>query len=190
MLAFLKKKTVLKFFLPFLITSTFSALADTPLQAADKGRVVRIDTLMKEYGLYRFADSDYVVELSINGMGGYLDLSVKNKKDGSVILKNIADVSGASWIASDILVVTTSPIYGKPGLFQFSADTKRLVQLLKPEHRTAGYSDGTDYFELQRTESTEKKIYYYYGQDVDEIDFNNFRSPKHLRCIALDGSTC
>lgn len=184
------KKVTLNFFLFFFLLFCLCKVSGSRLLAEGTEQVVQIDNLMSQYGVYGLAESDYMVELSINGMGGYLDLTVKDRKDGSILLENVADVSGVSWVDPNILIITTSPIYGKPGLLKFLADKKKLVWIVKPRHKTIAYPDGTDGFKLYKTNSQTKEIYYYYADDGNKVDWSTWLTPKYLRCVDLKGQSC
>lgn len=51
--------------------------------------------------------------------------------------------------------------------------------VVSPENIDAAYPKGADFFELRSV--TNNKIEYYYGADVDNIEFEHFRSKGNLR---------
>jgi hypothetical protein len=83
------------------------------------------------------------------------------------------------------LVFSSSLIYGVPRLFVVTCDHEqsRLKMLVGPENIDSSYPDGADYFELKELKGNRMK--FYYGADVDSIDFNEFRTEKYLRSVLL-----
>ena len=55
--------------------------------------------------------------------------------------------------------------------------------LIGPKNINLSYPHGTDYFELKET--INQRLYFFYGSDVDYIDFNEFRTEKNLQSIEL-----
>lgn len=95
------------------------------------------------------------------------------------------DVTGLLWVDEKSLLFSSSPIYGKPGIFEVMCGREQpaLKMLVGPKNIRPAYPDGADYFELK--EARGRHVRFYYGADVDRIDFNDFRSEEYLRTVAL-----
>lgn len=62
-------------------------------------------------------------------------------------------------------------------------DSHKILTLVKPKNIIPAYPDGTDYFELKGYKGNQ--VEFYYGADVDKIDFSEFRTKKHLSSVLL-----
>lgn len=134
-----------------------------------------------ERGTYHSVDKRCQVELDISGMGGGKALILLGPPTSKKMV--IAeDVTGFVWVDPKTLTYSVSPIYGKPGLFRFDCESKQTEVLVAPRTKSASSPDGSDYFELEGASSSTGEVCYFYGEDVEKIDFKAFRSPEHLRC--------
>jgi hypothetical protein len=120
------------------------------------------------------------VEVAISGMGGATELTPKGRKNPVA-----RDITGALWRGPTKLVYSVSPIYGRPGLFEFDCKAGAVKTLVEPANKSRAYPDGADYFELVRVDSGRNEACYYYAADVDSADFETFRAPNNLRCTKL-----
>lgn len=89
----------------------------------------------------------------------------------------------SAYISGERHVFTTSPIYGHPGIFILNCKSGNVAQIVKPKNIDKSYPYGADYFELSKIEKG--KVFFYYSANVDQTDFNSFRSKKNLRAINL-----
>jgi hypothetical protein len=114
-------------------------------------------------------------------MGGYSILSL-----GSKNVDTIHDVTGIAWATPNMLVYSVSPIYGKPGIYIYDCIGQASRQIVAPKNMNNAYPDGADYFELYGMDGS--KILFYYTNDVDSLDFSEFRNRSLLFGVNLDGS--
>lgn len=91
----------------------------------------------------------------------------------------LRDVTGVGILSEYSFVATTSPIYGRPGLYFLNCRASNMKLLVAPQSINKSYPEGADYFELESLAMN--KISYYYGVDVDKVDFLNFRTPKYIK---------
>jgi hypothetical protein len=112
-------------------------------------------------------------------MGGFKELTLMS--NNRTAARRIRDVTGLAFVGESTFVYTVSPIYGKPGVFEYDCRTKKTDVLVKPVTIDKAYPHGADYFELHRVENN--RICYYYSMDVDATDFNTFRREENLRCV-------
>ena len=140
-------------------------------------------TALKMQGAYPSPGGMCIAELKTSPKGGYLQLVFKNRLGESFPAAN--DVTGFLWFDKSTLVFSTSPIYGKPGLFKITCSNEmpNVKVLVNPNNINADYPDGADYFEL--IGAKDNNLQYYYGYDVDNIDFNDFRTDKYMRSVVL-----
>lgn len=136
-------------------------------------------TALKEQGSYPSPDRICTAVLEVSPQGGFLQLSVQTSTDHLVHVAD--DVTGLLWINEKVLVFSSSPIYGEPGIFEVTCDGERANQnvLVHPISINPDYPNGADYFELKEIKG--RNLHFYYGADVDNIDFNEFRTEKYLR---------
>ena len=59
--------------------------------------------------------------------------------------------------------------------------TLKPVTLVAAKTFNSAYPKGADFFELKSV--TGQRIIYYYGRDVDEIDFKSLRSARNARSV-------
>jgi hypothetical protein len=100
----------------------------------------------------------------------------------------VNDVTGIAWMSDSLLVYSVSPVGGKPGIYRYDYRTHKSEFVLKPTSFDSAYPDGADFFELHSIDMKQKQVFFYYGSHVDSIDFRDFRSPKYLLKVNLDGS--
>lgn len=133
---------------------------------------------LKEQGLYPSPGKACTAELKSSPQGGFLQLFVQSSLGTSAHIAD--DVTGVMWIGQDSLVFSSSPIYGNPGIFEIKCDHdgQYLTTLVNPKNINSAYPDGADYFELRGTK--DNILEFYYGFDVDSIDFNTFRTENNL----------
>ena len=120
--------------------------------------------------------------LKVSPQGGFKQLFLGRDRDH---LSHIADdVTAILWVSPNSLVYSVSPIYGHPGIFLVTCDSDHKVStLVAPEHKDAGYPEGSDYFEVQSIGGLE--VRYHYGADVEKIDFAHWHSSKNVRTVRL-----
>jgi len=136
-------------------------------------------------GSYISPGGGYEASLVINGMGGFLTLSIISKSDKRRS-KAIDDVTGIVWISRNKLLYTVSPIYGIPGIFVFDCKEMKMGRILGPKTFYKENPSGADFFELKKF--SEGKVYFYYSPDVHSTDFDELRTKKYLYQINLDGT--
>ncbi|UCZ57639.1 hypothetical protein LGV61_05010 [Desulfurispirillum indicum] len=135
--------------------------------------------VFQEEGRYISPKEICVVQLKISPKGGFSQLFIEDHVGGLV---HVADnVTGFLWLDGGSLIFSSSPIYGKPGIFELicSYDDLTLITLMASENIYSAYPDGADYFELK--EVVDGKLWFYYGADVEVIDFNDFRIEANIR---------
>src|SRR5450631_1152105 len=110
--------------------------------------------------------------LKTSSQGGVLQLYVGLDQDH---LAHVAeDVNGIAWASPTSLVFSVSPVYGSPGIFLVTCSDKPQVKMLVgPKNIDKAYPQGSDYFELRSI--TGNQVQYYYGDDVDKINFSQWR---------------
>lgn len=139
-------------------------------------------------GIYPSPDESCIASLHIHEMGGFNVLTIiqtSNINDKFIV----NDVSGIVWIGINELVYTTSPIYGKPGVFTFDCLKFKTYRLVSPRSFDKHYPDGTDFFELKRVIKDNKNIIqFYYSPDVRNTDFKRFRTNEYLYQVNMDGT--
>jgi len=103
-------------------------------------------------------------------MGGYSILTVTGgDKTTDPEIFRFPDVNGFRWdTQKDYLYFTSSPVYGKPGVYCFDVNNKNMIQLVAPTNRSKAYPDGADWFQLDYIQGSD--IVYYYCVDVDAMD--------------------
>ena len=121
--------------------------------------------------------------LKVSSQGGFLQLSVQTSMGKLVHMAD--DVTGFLWADEKSLVFSSSPIYGKSGIFEVTCNREQptLKMLVGPKNINSAYPDGSDYFELKEIRG--RNLQFFYGVDVDSIDFNEFRTGKYLRSLML-----
>lgn len=136
-----------------------------------------------------FETHECAVSLTLNENGGYLTALVSHRQSAPDIRPLLLrDVTGVGILTGHSLIATTSPIYGRPGLYLLDCreGTERL--LVAPRTIDAAYPHGADYFELVGRD--QDKISYYYTRDVEVTDFSIFRNPKNLRTYQCIKAEC
>jgi hypothetical protein len=140
--------------------------------------------IIKTPGTFNSPNGKCEVTLKTSERGGFLILTM-DKNDPS----SVNDVTGMIWASDKTLVYTTSPIYGKPGIYVFDCDSNHVKRIVSPGTITKAYPDGADYFELQDISREYPLIvYFYYAPDVDKVDFNKFRTPAYFFQVRLNGT--
>jgi hypothetical protein len=138
--------------------------------------------VIKQAGIYAFSDSKCKVVLKLSTMGGFLQLYVQ--RSNARIVHVADDITGLTWVTPNSLVFSAGPIYGSPGVFHVTCDKKLTVtRIVNPENIDTAYPNGADYFELHSAIADEVK--YYYGADVDKVNFESFRSEQNVRTVNL-----
>lgn len=137
--------------------------------------------ILKKEGIYQLKESQCIIELKTNGMGGYIDLAISFQK--SIKELQYSDITGIGWINKDKVVFTASPIYGKSGLYLIDCSKQQVDQIKQAKNKSKTYPEGSDYFELYQIKPSESEVLFYYSKDVDLINFNQFRKDKNLKKI-------
>lgn len=140
-------------------------------------------TVFKKQGSYPSPGNRCVAILKVSPLGGFLQLFIQVGSEEPIHIAD--DVTGFLWVDEKSLVFSASPIYGKPGIFKAKCDSvsPKLKTIIGPENINSGYPDGADYFELKEIKG--RNLQFFYTDDVDSIDFNNFRTEKNLRSVLL-----
>lgn len=140
-------------------------------------------TALKEQGAYPSPGQTCIAVLKVSPQCGFLQLSVQPSTGKLVYMAD--DVTGFLWANEKSLVFSSNPIYGKPGVFEVTCDRERptLDMLVGPKNINSAYPDGADYFELKEIKG--RSLQFFYGADVDNIDFNEFRTKKYLHSVIL-----
>lgn len=140
-------------------------------------------TALKEQGYYPSPGRMCTAILKVSPQGGFLQLYVQPSEGKMVHMAD--DITGFLWANEKSLVFSSSPIYGRPGVFEVTCDRERptLKMLVGPKNSNSSYPDGADYFELKEIKG--RSLLFFYGADVDRIDFNEFRTKKYLHCVVL-----
>jgi hypothetical protein len=140
---------------------------------------------LKKPGVLPSPTNECLAKLEISGKGGYLRLSIARHGSDFRNPDAIDDVTGISWVDGIQLVFSVSPIYGKPGIYLANCieNNSKPVRLAAPQTIDKAYPNGADYYELKSVSG--RDVFFYYGRDVDEIDFKNFRSKKFIQTLKL-----
>lgn len=174
----MKKLTQLVLILAMLLTGLHAwAMSATTVKTGQISRVI------KAPGTYKSPGAKCPIILTISDTGGFTQLQLRSK---SHQYKVVNDVTGATYFSDEFLVYTTSPIYGSPGVFIYDCASKSIRRVVGPKIFDKAYPQGSDYFELYGLEG--RKIYFYYSPDVDQTDFDNFRTKEFLFEVLIDGS--
>ena len=140
--------------------------------------------LIKRPGTFSSPNGRCDVTLKISARGGFLILTT-----GKNVRSSVNDVTGMIWASDKTLVYTTSPIYGKPGVYMIDCNSNHMKRIVSPGTITKAYPDGADYFELQGVSRGNPTIvHFYYAPNVDNVDFNKFRTPAYFFQVRLDGT--
>jgi hypothetical protein len=142
-------------------------------------------------GKYPSLNGKCVASFHVHEMGGFNVLTITHKsadKNGNDKF-TVNDVSGIVWFGKNELAYTTSPIYGKPGIFKFDCLKFKTHQLVSPRTYNKYYPDGIDFFELKSVINGDKGIIqFYYSPNVKETDFTIFRTNEFLYQVNMDGT--
>ena len=140
-------------------------------------------TVLKEQGSYPSPGKMCAAVLKVSPQGGFLQLSIQTSMGKLIHMAD--DVTGFLWVDEKSLVFSSSPIYGKPGVFEVTCNHERstLRRLVEPKNINSAYPDGSDYFELKEIQG--RSLQFFYGDDIDSIDFNEFRTKKYLHSVVL-----
>ncbi len=92
--------------------------------------------------------------LMVSSMGGFLILTLEGDPS-----RQAKDVTGMVWISDGMLVYTTSPIYGNPGVYVYSCESRQTKLIVRPRTLTKAYPDGADYFQLKGISESPKFLY-------------------------------
>ena len=156
----------------------------TSAESVSSATAVPLRQVIKQPGAYKSVTEGCQIVLEISEMGGYLKLTIN--PPSTYIFK---DITGIAWISPDALLFTTSPIYGKPGVFLFNCASKRIKRIVGPKTINKANPSGADFFELQGfSKNNEQEFYFYYAPDVEAIDFRRFRTKDFLFQSRLDGT--
>jgi hypothetical protein len=124
--------------------------------------------------------------LNISSLGGFKVLTLTSDRGKPRAAK---DVTGIAWAGSSKLVYTTSPVYGRPGVYVYDCDSNKLSRILAARNMNKAYPNGADYLELRSVSSTDPVVVFlYYAPDVDTVDFKAFRSAHYLYQVHPDGT--
>lgn len=132
-------------------------------------------------GAYRSPSGDCTARVSLASMGGFRQLFLLRTSPAAIHIAD--DVTGIAWLSNTELVYAVSPVYGSPGVFLLDCGnpTTSSVRLVAAVTFNAAYPMGADFFELKSVSG--RRVTYYYGQDVDTVDFKLLRSAANQRSI-------
>lgn len=146
-------------------------------------KIEQLSQVFKALGTYKSPSAKCPISLTISDKGGFTQLQLQSKSQDK---KVVNDVTGVAYISNERLVYTTSPIYGTPGVFIYDCVSKNIRRIVGPKKIDKAYPQGADYFELYGIEKN--KIYFYYSSDVDQINFDSFRTREFLFEVLVNGS--
>lgn len=167
--------------LTHLILSLAMPLIGMHACASEIGQISRV---IKAPGTYKSTGAKCPISLTISEEGGFTQLQLRSKSHQN---KVVNDVTGVAYFSDESLIYTVSPIYGRPGVFVYDCVSKSIRRVVGPKIFDKSYPQGSDYFELHGLEG--RKIYFYYSPDVDQTDFDNFRTKEFLFEVLIDGSS-
>lgn len=98
------------------------------------------------------------------------------------------DVTGVAVIAPSSMTYSGCPIYGRPGLFVFDFKTKENRCIVPPSNFNPAYTDGTDYFAIDRVDLKDKEIFFWHVPDVDKANFEGDWKTGNEYKINFDGT--
>lgn len=139
--------------------------------------------VLRDVGSYNLPDGSCSFSIKNSPKGNFKQLSFPASKGQT---KDIDDLTGVAFSSERYLVFTTSPMYGRAGIFLFNCAAKTINQIVSPSHMTLAYPAGTDYYLLQKVDHA--TIYFYYAQDVDQINFANFEEKDNLYEVQDNGA--
>ena len=143
-------------------------------------KTVQLRQVFNGIGAYRLDGSACRVAISLDPMGGASVLRLHGAKRAA----SARDVTAVAWLTESVILFSTSPIYGSPGVSVFDCQNSLVQQVVNPVSRNAAYPDGADYFELHAVEPSCEATYYY-APDVDNADFSSIRKDSALRRVDL-----
>lgn len=107
------------------------------------------------------------------GTGDQVELLLFNRLDNTSM--KFSDVNGVLILEDHKLIFSVSPVYGKPGIYQYDCKVSAPpVLMVQPDHVTVEYPEGTDYFKLKQYNNVSGSLEYHYASNVDDIDFYHF----------------
>lgn len=111
----------------------------------------------------------------------------KNIRDGSFVEIKIGqnvliDVESYKEF-DDNLFFATGPIFGKPEIGVIDCITGKRITIVKAKNISKAYPNGADYFRLKFVKKIKNEflIKYYYGFDVDKLDFKKLEITQNSR---------
>jgi len=124
------------------------------------------------------------ITIVVSAEGGFKQLLLEMDLSKNEIVN---DVTSAAYFSDELLVSSTSPLYGNPGIFVYDCSLKNIKRIVAPQKLNKAYPQGADFFELKGIEG--HTVYYYHATDVDKTNFNIFRTNKYLFQVFIDGSS-
>ncbi len=148
---------------------SFQAFSVSPTQIS-KSEVV-IDPM----GFYQTDNAVCRFEVKIDGMGGFrmLNMSIQGKE------VSISDVTAVGVVKADQIIISISPVYGKPGIAQLDCIGGEVREIVKAKHKSKTYPNGSDYFQLSKI--FENEISYLYFPDMDQADLSKRDQVERVR---------
>ncbi len=135
-------------------------------------------------GSYHSKKDKCPITIVVSAEGGFMQLLLESDSSKNEMIN---DVTSAAYFSDELLVFSTSPLYGIPGIFVYDCSLKNIKRIVAPQRLNKAYPQGADFFELKGIES--HTIYYYHATDVDKTNFNIFRTNKYLFQVFIDGSS-
>lgn len=162
-----------------LVASGCSLLA-APQTKSDTG----ISQPIKRAGDFASPNGKCRATLTVSSMGGFLILTLSKE-----VKRPVNDVTGMLWTSDDTLIYTTSPVYGRPGVYAYDCGLNHTRRIVPPRTFSKAYPDGADYFQLSGVSSGSPPIaYFYYAHDVDAMDLKGIESPNFLFQVQMNGA--
>lgn len=166
------------------LSLTFAVLGFTSSLLLSNAAWAEVPSIvLRDVGSYNLPDGNCPFSIKNSPKGNFKQLSFPTGKGQS---KDIDDLTGIAFSSERYLVFTISPMYGHAGIFLYNCAAKSINQIVAPSHITLAYPAGTDYYLLQRVDH--ELIYFYYAQDVDQINLANFEEKDNLYEVHDNGA--
>jgi hypothetical protein len=134
-------------------------------------------------GEYPSRDSTCIAEVRISSTGGFRVLSVRAQQ--RQVRTAIDDLTALAWLPDGRLIYSTSPIYGKPGIYVLDCVSGKVSRIVGPRTKVKGYPDGADYFAISSVRKARGfVIEYYYAENIDTAPAD-LRQPNLLKRVTL-----
>jgi len=139
--------------------------------------------IVKDIGRYSTEIEKNRFLLKINEMGGSVELWIPGIDTALSV-----DINNAAVLEPSVIAYSGDPIYGKPGLFLFYFEGKKVKCIVPPSNFKKGFPDGTDYFEIYRVDLKNEEIFFWHLKDLDDVDFISDWKKGHEYKVKFDGT--